>query len=120
MSQTWVFLMHCLCKQMCVLAIIVLNGCDAQSPSDVILPSATLPQSDQKRDPEFFSRMDRWYAIHLAAMKEPLLSTNEWGSNSDLFRFLYLPSFDHPIVIRIEKTGDEVTLVSKRLSGKGG
>jgi hypothetical protein len=120
---------------MFVFAIVALIGCDKQSTTDGIPPSANLaqrglaigsevglptPHSEQKRDSTFFSRMDDWYAAHLAAMKERLLFTNMGSDNSDVFRFLYLPSFHNPMVIRIEKNGDEITLVSKRLSGKGG
>jgi hypothetical protein len=38
----------------------------------------------------------------------------------ETFRFLYLPSFRHPIVVRIQRSKEGLFLVLKKLNGRGG
>lgn len=60
-----------------------------------------------------------WYSKHLKAMEEPpLLALAQRGVGA--FRFIYLPSFRHPIVVRIQKSKEELFLVIKKLNGRGG
>ncbi len=62
-----------------------------------------------------------WYSKHLKAMKEPSLwglSRNAGGPES--YRLLLLPSFTHPIAVRITKDGVGATLRAVVLTGKGG
>lgn len=79
----------------------------------------TAPPDDLGVAPEYRSRVEEWYAGHLEAMQESKYLAAE-STDSDTIRFLYLPSFDNPLLVRIEKSGNQITLVSKRLSGKGG
>jgi hypothetical protein len=58
-----------------------------------------------------------WYSEHLSALDEPVLSDS---LNTKIFRFTWLRSFDHPVVIRIENTGDTISLFWKVSDGEGG
>lgn len=64
-----------------------------------------------------------WFSSHLAAAGERPLVALETGLGSDSFlmRFIWLPTFDNPVVVRLGgSTGDERRLVAVRLSGAGG
>ncbi|MGD9685242.1 MAG: energy transducer TonB [Candidatus Obscuribacterales bacterium] len=62
----------------------------------------------------------RWYSGHLAAMKEPVLRKGIQSCDS-VYRFLLLPSFDHPVMVRIDvRKGGKPVMVTKVLSGAGG
>ncbi len=53
------------------------------------------------------------YSSILRAFNEPLLYNNYIGS--DLYRFLWIRSFDKPVLITILKDGDRILLNTKRL-----
>jgi hypothetical protein len=59
---------------------------------------------------------ERWYSEHLRAMNEGALSDSHVGLH---IRFLMLPSFSHPVSVRIDCDKD-CELVAYRLSGYGG
>lgn len=56
-----------------------------------------------------------WYGKHLRAMNERSLLDN-W--DSEVYRFLWLRTFDHPVVVRVQRNG--LNLVSVELNGAGG
>lgn len=62
---------------------------------------------------------NNWYGMELVEMREESLlkSTNE---NAEIYRFLWLRTFHHPISVRIEKNNGEVKLFTKELDGEGG
>lgn len=60
----------------------------------------------------------RWYSEHLHAMQEPLLFHK--NLNKEVYRFTWLRTFNHPVVVRIEKTGEQHKLVWKLCDGAGG
>jgi hypothetical protein len=61
------------------------------------------------------------YSKQLAAMGAPSLSTlAARDRNAIVYRLLWLPSFHHPVCVRIDRTGAEVKLRVKVLDGKGG
>jgi hypothetical protein len=63
----------------------------------------------------------KWYSKHLAAMQEPSLwrlGTSDPAGTA--YRFLELPSFAHPIGIRVAKTDAGATLRLVVLDGLGG
>lgn len=62
---------------------------------------------------------ERWYSRHLAAMGEPSLYAMR-GRHRQAIRFLLLPTWDHPIAIRVERGPGGVTLTRRVLSGQGG
>ena len=58
-----------------------------------------------------------WYSSYLFAMKEPLLFNKKL--NKEVYRFIWLRTYDKPVAIRIEK-GDTYKLFWKMLDGAGG
>jgi hypothetical protein len=60
-----------------------------------------------------------WYSRALAAMNEPSLSLPQ-RPQTEAYRFLWLRSFDNPIVVRIWRSESKVYLVTKQLDGDGG
>jgi hypothetical protein len=64
-----------------------------------------------------------WFSSHLAAAGERPLIALKPGTPSDtlLMRFVWLPTFDNPVVVRVgASAGGERRLVAVRLSGAGG
>lgn len=60
-----------------------------------------------------------WYPTHLKAMREPSLYLR-LAKPIEEFRFLYLPTFHHPVSIRLTRSGQKASLRVVMLSGKGG
>jgi hypothetical protein len=60
-----------------------------------------------------------WYVKHLKASKELPLTIN-YVEGSERYRFIWLRTFDQPIIIRIEMHDGKASLTAKVLSGKGG
>jgi tetratricopeptide (TPR) repeat protein len=58
-----------------------------------------------------------WYASHLNALDEPVLSDS---LPAKVFRFTWLRTFHNPIVIGLENTNDSITLYWKVCDGAGG
>lgn len=58
-----------------------------------------------------------WYSKHLRALNEPVLSDT---LPTKIYRFTYLPTFDNPIVIRLENHNDIVSIHWKVSNGAGG
>jgi hypothetical protein len=58
-----------------------------------------------------------WYAGHLKALEEPILSDS---LVTKVFRFTWLRTFHNPIVIGIENNNDSITLYWKICDGAGG
>lgn len=67
---------------------------------------------------EFDTSRVRWYSKHLYALNEPLLFNK--STNKDIFRFLWLRTFNHPISIRVEKDSNEYMIYWKVCNGFGG
>ncbi|HEY0428131.1 MAG TPA: hypothetical protein VGC76_10150 [Pyrinomonadaceae bacterium] len=65
------------------------------------------------------SFMNDWYGNHLKAMGEKSL-LNVSDKNAEIYRFLWLRSFHHPIFVRIERNRTEIKLFTKELDGAGG
>lgn len=79
---------------------------------------------------DFFSRSDNsvggiesaiftinWYAEQLKALGEPALRDS---LPTKVFRFTWLRTFNHPIVIGLENSNDSITLYWKMCNGEGG
>jgi len=62
---------------------------------------------------------DEWYGKHLRAMGESSLLDIKNG-DTEIYRFLWLRTFDHPISVRIERTAYSFRLTSIELNGAGG
>jgi hypothetical protein len=62
-----------------------------------------------------------WYAKHLIALKEPSLWESSKVEKTTSYRFLWLRTFHHPIVIRIDVNIDGTSLLTTKMtSGAGG
>lgn len=61
-----------------------------------------------------------WLEVQLRDLKEDCLYNNKTKPNATIYRFTWLRSFHHPIVIRIEKTANEIMLYWKVGKGEGG
>jgi hypothetical protein len=77
-------------------------------------------RSDRPSFPEILRRKQR-YSEFLAAMDEPSLWVpSARGGAAASYRLLWLPSFHHPICVRIDRTGRSARLRAVVLDGKGG
>lgn len=61
----------------------------------------------------------QWYSEHLRAMSEPSLSCGKSGDR-EIYRFLWLRTFHHPIAVRIARSENGGQLSAIVLSGAGG
>jgi len=60
-----------------------------------------------------------WYSEHLRAADEPHIEPTG-REEVEVYRLLVLPSFEPTAVVRVERVGNRITFVTKRLSGAGG
>lgn len=60
-----------------------------------------------------------WYGKHLKAMGEKSL-LDVSNEKTEVYRFLWLRSFHHPIFVRIERNQNKIKLFTKELNGAGG
>ena len=77
------------------------------------------PRGTYGAGPESPESMNQSYGKYLKAMREPTL-WKEPSPGTEVYRFLWLRSFDAPMVVRVERTGSNMQLFSRRLSGSGG
>jgi hypothetical protein len=76
---------------------------------------------DSSETGSFQGFKERWYAKHLRSMREPSLSDASKDSSLVAYRFLWLPTFDSPIAVRLTVRVDGTgTLTGKMTNGKGG
>lgn len=68
-------------------------------------------------DADLFVR--RWYSTYLAAMEEPSLYCGA-PDDTETYRFVWLPTWDNPVSVRISRHGDDYGLNAVILSGSGG
>lgn len=77
--------------------------------ADTYFPKDTLSNFEQT-----------WYAQHLSAMKEPVLMQPPSDKDYFAFRVLYLPTWGHPVAVRVERRGRAIVRRAVMLSGDGG
>ena len=62
-----------------------------------------------------------WYSKHLKALDEPSLFQKSKGSSAESYRFVWLRTFHHPIIVRVDiQTDGGATLTTKVSDGAGG
>lgn len=62
-----------------------------------------------------------WYSKHLRAMNEPLLCEGQSEARGESFRFLWLRSFDNPVLVQVEVHKDASGSVRAKITnGNGG
>lgn len=59
-----------------------------------------------------------WFSQMLFALKEPILK--DYKGDKEIYRFTWLRTFNHPVVIRLEKQRNIIVLFSKVSDGAGG
>ena len=78
-------------------------------------PRETFSNKKWKESDDFHND---WYGKFLKVMDEKSLI--ESSSEIEVYRFLWLRTFHHPIFVRVERDGKNIRLVSKELDGAGG
>jgi hypothetical protein len=74
---------------------------------------------DSKKDPmKDFSAL--WYAAHLRAMHEPSLLQTPKDKSAVVYRFLWLRTFHHPIVIRLNIRPDGTGFLTGKATNRTG
>jgi hypothetical protein len=73
--------------------------------------------TDSWKDADDF--VNDWYGKHLRAMGEKSLLDVSDGE-AEIYRFLWLRSFDHPVFVRVERHQNKIKLFTKELDGAGG
>jgi len=71
-----------------------------------------------RRDYDEDAFVRHWFSSYLLSMKEPTLSCGQATGAS--YRFLWLRSFHHPIVVRVVYEADIASLTAVELDGAGG
>lgn len=62
-----------------------------------------------------------WYSKHLKALEEPSLYLESKSSNAESYRFVWLRTFHHPVIVRVDIRPDGgAELTTKVSSGAGG
>ena len=61
---------------------------------------------------------NQWFSHFLFRMKEPII--HEYKGSMEIYRFTWLRTFHHPVVLRLEKKEDSARLMSKVAEGAGG
>jgi hypothetical protein len=61
-----------------------------------------------------------WYSKHLTALQEPSLYAMRTERGTEVYRFLWLRTFHHPVAVRVVCKEDGDTIVCKTCAGAGG
>jgi hypothetical protein len=95
---------------------VAISALDADRPPSSYFANQTLdPNEDSSRF------QNEWYSKHLAAMNEPVFSKVAYKDReAAVYRWLWLPSFKHPICVRITRKRDRAELRLIVLDGLGG
>ena len=88
-------------------------ACPTKSADDYYFASNAIDQTDKRSD--MFVR--HWYSKHLAAMGEPSISCGQPG---EVYRFTWLRTFHHPVVVRANDKGNHAIVQAIELDGAGG
>jgi hypothetical protein len=90
--------------------------CMDSSSGLFFFPKGVLEAATEHADVDQLLR--EWFAQHLRAMVEPTLSCKDPGG--EVYRFLWLRTFDFPMAVRIAKVKGVATLSAVELDGAGG
>lgn len=107
------------------IAVDVVPSCDVPGGfpgMSVALDSLAKGKSEYFRRGDFptgVNGRDDWYGKHLKAMNEPSLITRR-KEGVEIYRFLWLRTFHHPIAIRVERTVETINISAVELDGQGG
>jgi len=113
------------------LAVMALEAAAPQAATPVYFPppyaARSVPCEDepQSNPPQIVSTLENtWFSRQLAAAQEPSLYLTSKAiapSAGTTARFTWLPTFDHPVIIRVTGLASAAPrLIAKQLSGAGG
>ncbi len=108
-------------KSLSIVAGIAVITAFASSSYSARQPARFFPDSalDERKDLSDF--VVKWYSEHLDAMDEPSLwKLSQRDRDATVYRLLWLPSFHHPVCVRIARTAEGARLRARVLDGKGG
>ena len=91
-------------RNLCIVAVLIL------------LPAVSY---SQEANPAEKFRSDRKYQNTLSVFRESQVVSAS-NPSVEVYRIFIVPTFYHPLSIRVEKSGKDYVLVAKRLSGQGG
>ncbi len=93
----------------------------------VLLAAAQVPPPPIKYFPDSSLDFRRdhfksdWYSAQLGALQEPSLFQKINAASTESYRFLWLRTFHHPVVVRIDVNSDGTSLLTAKMaSGAGG
>lgn len=96
-----------------VFVLLVITLASAQ---ELYFPKGSL--SSQSRGDSFKAE---WYSTHLKALNEPSLLQLAQKSDSESYRFVWLRTFHHPVVVRLDVRKDGIGELTLKVSdGAGG
>lgn len=79
------------------------------------------PQGVLEDNAQGDSFRSQWYSKHLNALKEPSLFQLAKNSKTESYRFVWLRTFHHPVIVRVDINPDgSAELITKVSSGAGG
>lgn len=120
-------------KRLLFIALIVLAGCNDKSGSgntgtdralfcthQIPTDSTTLyfPSRSHEDSVGLDAFVNKCYSNQLFGLREPVLISD--SCSSEIYRFTWLRTFDHPVSVRIEKSHDSVLIAWKECDGAGG
>jgi hypothetical protein len=91
--------------------------------SSIVWPQATyFPPNCLDESPKSSQFKEQWYSKQLSGLHETSLwEASRATAQVQVYRFLYLRSFHHPIVVRVDVNKDGKGLLTTRIgSGRGG
>jgi hypothetical protein len=91
-------------------------NCSARSAELACRTPFFPPQTFDSRDDRF---VRRWYSEALTAFEEPSLARGD-PTSTEVYRLVWLRSFEHPVAVRLEHTQSGGRMITKVLGGAGG
>ena len=88
-----------------------------------VLPAQEyFPPGILDKNPQFDELKVNWYSKHLKALREPSLwELSRQDPKAEVYRFLWLRSFNHPIAVRlVVRTNGSGWMNSRMTTGQGG
>ena len=89
--------------------------------SSVALAQQYFPDHAFEDDGKLNNFIVQWYSEQLSALQEPSLWELSRSSKSpEIYRFLWLRTFDHPLAVRVEVADDGTGMLTVKMSGGAG
>jgi hypothetical protein len=104
------------------LVVLALAGCNTSGSRPEMAVAKTLPcatASGGLFPDSTLRKQEAWYGKHLRALRGTSLCPAS-SPSTEAYRFLWLRSFHHPVLVAAERTGGRATLRVVESSGAGG